>query len=98
MTVRVMGLIELQDPSAFDVYRQHVGATVEQYGGQICARGIASHFFWNELECAPFSAFVELSFPSANHAHSWAHSPEYQALIPIRNKAMTLTLFSLEAT
>lgn len=96
MTVKVMGLIELQDASAFDLYRHQVGATVERYSGQVCARGMLGTLFWNELGCAPFSAFVELSFPSTEHVRSWANSVEYQALIPIRSKAMKLTLFSLQ--
>lgn len=97
MTAKVMGLIEIQDRSAFELYRQQVGATVERFGGQICARGAITAFYWNELECAPFSAFVELQFPSQEHANNWATSPEYQALVPTRSKAMKLTLFGLQA-
>jgi uncharacterized protein (DUF1330 family) len=97
MAVRVLGLIELQDASAFEEYRGQVGLTVTQYGGRIVERGACETVFWNELRCAPFSAYVELQFPTSADATRWAQSPEYQALIPIRNKAMKLTLFSLIA-
>ena len=51
--------------------------------------------FWNELECKPFSAYVQLEFPAAIDAQRWASSPEYLALVPIRNQAMQLSLFSM---
>ena len=95
MTIKVIGLIQLNDPSAFEGYRSQVGQTVALYQGTITARGSLNEFFWNELECAPFSAFVELEFPDLEHSQSWAHSPEYQRLLPIRSKAMKLTLFSV---
>jgi uncharacterized protein (DUF1330 family) len=95
MAVHVLGLIELKDPSAFDEYRKQVGATVEQYGGRITQRGLCGDVFWNELECKPFSAYVQLEFPTAIDAQRWASSPEYLALLPIRNQAMKLTLFGM---
>jgi uncharacterized protein (DUF1330 family) len=93
--VKVIGLIELRDEEAFDQYRSQVGQTVELYKGSIKNRGSVVDIFWNELDCAPFSTFVELEFPSATQAKTWANSPEYQALVPIRNKAMKLTLLSI---
>ena len=96
MTTKVIGLIELQDQTAFDQYRMQVGLTVEQYQGTIKHRGVMTEVFWNELDIAPFSAYVELEFPSTLDAHAWAHSPEYQNLVPIRNKAMKLTLFGID--
>lgn len=92
--VKVIGLIELRDEAAFEQYRSLVGQTVELYKGSIKNRGSVADVFWNELGCAQFSTFVELEFPSAKDAKGWANSPEYQALVPIRRKAMELTLFS----
>ena len=97
MTIKVIGLIQLNDPSAFEEYRSQVGETVALYQGTIASRGIFNQFFWNELECAAFSAFVELQFPSLEQSQSWVSSPEYQSLVPIRSKAMKLTLFSITA-
>jgi uncharacterized protein (DUF1330 family) len=95
MAVHVLGLIELQDPAAFEEYRAQVSATVEQYGGRVTQRGVCGDVFWNELECKPFSAYVQLEFPAAIDAQRWASSPEYLALLPIRNQAMQLTLFGM---
>lgn len=95
MTIKVIGLIQLDDLEAFEGYRNQVGDTVALYAGKIISRGTFNQFFWNELECKSFSAFVELEFPDLEHSQAWAASPEYLGLLPIRNKAMKLTLFSV---
>lgn len=95
MPVKIIGLIRLKDPAAFDIYRSQVGATVERYGGHIAARGTVDKPYWNELPCPPFEAYVELSFPSAEDADRWADSPEYRAIVPVREKAMDLVLFRI---
>ena len=94
MTAKVIGLIELTDQNAFEQYRSRVGQTVALYKGNILNRGSVTEIFWNELNCAKFSAFVELTFPSQEDAKAWAHSPEYQSLVTIRSTAMKLTLFA----
>jgi uncharacterized protein (DUF1330 family) len=93
--IKVLGLMELTDQNAFEQYRSQVGKTVELYKGVIKNRGAVSKLFWNELGCARFDTFVELEFPTTQDAHLWANSPEYQSLVPIRSKAMKLTLFSI---
>jgi uncharacterized protein (DUF1330 family) len=95
MSIKVIGLMELTDQNAFEEYRKQVGQTVELYKGLIYARGAITEIFWNELNCNPFSVFVELHFPSKEDARAWANSPQYQALVPIRNQAMKLTLFGV---
>jgi uncharacterized protein (DUF1330 family) len=94
MTVKVIGLIELCDQDAFEQYRSKVGHTVELYKGKIESRGKVTKFYWNELPCKAFGAFVELYFPTQADADAWARSPEYQSLLAVRNQAMKLTLFS----
>jgi len=96
MTVKIIGLIRLKDPAAFEIYRSQVGATVEKYQGSVVARGTAGKTYWNELSCGEFTAFVDLQFPSSIDADRWAASPEYQALLPVRSEAMDLTLFRVE--
>jgi uncharacterized protein (DUF1330 family) len=95
MPTKIIGLIRLKDQTAFETYRSQVGATVERYNGAVVARGACDKFYWNELACGDFNAFVELRFPSPEDADRWADSPEYQAIVPIRNEAMDLTLFRI---
>lgn len=97
MAVKVIGLIQLNNDSAFEQYRAQVSKTVEHYQGTIEYRGLLTETFWNELDCKPFNAFVELHFPSKEDASAWANSPEYQRLLHIRSQAMKLTLFGVES-
>ena len=95
MTIKVIGLIQLNDLEAFEEYRAQVGDTVALYQGKITSRGSFNTFLWNELKCDSFSAFVELEFPDLELSQSWAKSSEYQGLLAIRSKAMKLTLFAV---
>ena len=93
MSVHVIGIFKIQSPKDFDDYRVQVGATVELYGGKVMRRGVCNSPLWNQLNAVPFDTFVELSFPSLEDAKRWANSPEYSALLPVRERAMQLTLF-----
>lgn len=95
MSVKVIGLINVEDKSAFEEYRSQVSQTIELYGGIVLSRGLKSEIFWNQLNCEEFSGFVEIQFANNRAAHQWANSPEYLALLDIRSKAMKLTLFSI---
>lgn len=95
MACKIIGLIRLKDHQAFEEYRNRVGETVSLYGGRVCARASFDQFHWNELGCPPFDALVELEFADPGQAKRWADSPEYQALLGVRQKAMDLTLLSV---
>jgi uncharacterized protein (DUF1330 family) len=95
MSIKVIGLITVQDELAFEEYRSQVSLTIELYEGKVLARGVRSKTFWNQLNCEEFNDFVEIEFQSENAADRWAKSPEYQALLQVRTKAMKLMLFSV---
>lgn len=96
MPMKIIGLIKLVNPEAFELYRSQVGSTVTRYGGSVQFRGAKTLMPWNELGCEDFDAFVEIEFPSVDHAQRWAGSPEYAALLPVRTQAMRLTLFGVQ--
>lgn len=96
MTVKVIGLIELKDPEAFEIYREQVSDTVQRFNGKVACRGNVSDIFWNELDAEKFSSFVELIFPTLTDAQNWAKSPVYQDLISIRHQALRVTVFSVQ--
>ncbi|WP_300451029.1 DUF1330 domain-containing protein [Accumulibacter sp.] len=95
-SVKVVGLIKLVDRDAFDEYRRQVGETVAKYRGRVAARGASQPFWWNELHCEAFDAFVELEFPTLDDAQQWATSEDYRKLLDVRRRAMRLTLFAVE--
>ena len=95
MSYRIVGLITVRDPAAFDDYRSRVGATIAQYGGTVRQRGAVDAVLWNETGGVAPDAFVDIEFPSKADAQRWADSPEYQALLEVRSRAMQLLLFAV---
>ena len=94
--MKVIGLIKVLSQEAFEAYRSQVGQTVALYQGRVVFRGKQKFMPWNELQINKFDDCVELDFPSLEDAKRWAVSPEYAALLPVRHKAMSLTLFGVE--
>lgn len=96
MGTKVIGLIQVTDTNAFNVYRSRVGVTVEKFNGCVRYRGVRTQWFWNQLDCGEFNAFVELEFPNSDDARRWAASEDYLSLLEIRDQAMRLSLFAVE--
>jgi uncharacterized protein (DUF1330 family) len=93
--MKIIGLIRILNQEAFEIYRSQVGQTVSLYQGSVAFRGRCEFIPWNELGINDFDSFVEVIFPNQEYAEQWARSPEYAALLPIRAKAMLLTLFGV---
>jgi uncharacterized protein (DUF1330 family) len=73
-------------------YGPKVPATLQPYGGRFLVRGGKL----TNLEGDATGRFVVIEFDSLQNAQKWYQSPEYQALIPIRQKASKSTLFIAE--
>jgi uncharacterized protein (DUF1330 family) len=93
---KVIGLIRIIEPTAFEAYRGEVGRTVAEFGGRIRFRGSVTQVFWNELGCEGFEAVVELEFERLEDAQAWATSESYRTLLEVRSRAMRVTLFAAE--
>ena len=77
----VIADVEINDPAAYQEYSNQVPATVAMYGGRFVIRGGA--YETREGHWAP-KRIVMLEFPSIEAARTWYDSPEYQAILPIR--------------
>jgi uncharacterized protein (DUF1330 family) len=88
-----VGHIHVKNAAAWEVYRSQVGATIAQYGGQLLFRGQQQRVFSGKM---PHENVVALQFESLEAANRWHESPEYQALLPIREKAADVTLVLYE--
>jgi uncharacterized protein (DUF1330 family) len=88
-----VGHIHVKNAEAWEAYRSQVGATVAQYGGQLLFRGQRQRVFSGEM---PHENVVALQFESLEAANRWHESPEYQALLPIREQAADVTLILYE--
>ena len=70
----------------YEEYRNKVPATVEAFGGRFLVRGGDPKV----LEGGdPAGRVVILEFDSPDRAMQWYNAPEYQAILPLRLRAMT---------
>jgi uncharacterized protein (DUF1330 family) len=89
----VIANVEVNDPVAYEAYRSQTQAIIDQYGGRILVRGGAVHV----REGDPgLSRLVVLEFPSVEAATTFYDSPEYQAIVPIRQAHADSTLCIVE--
>ena len=73
--------VDVDDPDAYSTYSRDVPSTLEPFDGRFLVRGGD----WALLEGEwPSSRIVVLEFPSVERATAWHESPEYQAILPIR--------------
>lgn len=75
--------VEVHDPEAYREYTAQVPATLERYGGRFIVRGGVAETIegaWNPQRV------VVLEFPTADAVRAWHASPEYQAILPIRQR------------
>ena len=89
-----IGQIRVRNTEAWEQYRQRVGATIKQYGGEVMFRGTQARVLSGEL---PYERVVVLQFDNLESANRWHDSPEYQALLPIREKGADITLVLYES-
>lgn len=83
MAAYVIVDVEVRDPDAYREYTARVPATLERHGGGFIVRGGAAETI--EGAWKP-QRVVVLEFPTADAARSWHASPEYQAILPIRQR------------
>lgn len=75
--------IEVTDPVGFEEYRKVVGATIAAHGGRYIARGGITQVL--EGDWTP-KRVVMLEFPDIARLRAWYDSPEYRALIELRQR------------
>ncbi len=93
MAALCVGHIRVKDPEIWEAYRSAVGATIAQYGGELLFRGLRRQDFSG---AAPGEKVVALRFADLGAARRWHDSPEYQALIPVRDAGADVTLVLYE--
>jgi len=94
MPAYIIGQITIKDAAKWEEYRSKVGATITAWGGQIVFRGKTLKVLNGNH---PHTDTVVASFPDTSALLGWHDSPEYQALIPIRDAGADVTLVSYES-
>ena len=86
MSVYVIIDIAVIDQGLYEEYVARVPAVVEQYGGRYLVRGgevVALAGDWQP------ERIVVLEFESSDQAQEYLTSPEYLAMVPLRQKSIT---------
>ena len=84
--------VEVLDPEDYKEYTAQVPGILASYGGKFLVRAGANETLEGAWEP---HRIVLLEFPSVEQAKSWYDSPEYQAIIPIRDKYARTYFFSI---
>ncbi len=84
----------MKNADAWEEYRSRVDATIKQYRGELLFRGQQQRLLSGELS---HEKVVALQFENLDAANRWHDSPEYQALIPIREQAADVILVLYES-
>lgn len=78
--------VEITDSAGFAEYRKLVPASIAEFGGRFLVRGGAMEVL--EGDWKP-NRLVVLEFPDLTVLKAWYHSPAYQQLLALRERAAT---------
>ena len=86
MSVYIIIDITVIDQGLYEEYVARVPAVVEQYGGRYLVRGGEVAALAGDWQP---ERIVVLEFESSDQAQEYLTSPEYLALVPLRQKSIT---------
>lgn len=94
MTAYAIGNITIKDAVKWAEYRRQLPATLAPWGADIVMRGRQALVLSGQHR---HKDVVVLRFPDAASVTGWHDSPEYRALIPLREQAADVDLVCFEA-
>lgn len=94
MTAYVINEIVVSEPERFQTYADQVPAILAKYGGAYVIRGGAPERVDGP---EPPHKLVVLRFESREAARAWRNSPEYLAILPIREATSTSRVYIVDA-
>jgi uncharacterized protein (DUF1330 family) len=94
MTAYVINEIVVTDRERFQAYADQVPAILAAYGGEYVVRGGAPERVDGP---EPPHRLVVLRFESREAARAWRGSPEYQAILPIREATSESRVYIVDA-
>ena len=93
MAAYLIAFVKINDPTKFQEYAAAAGPTIAAAGGSVVARGKVMDMLAGNLNA---DASLVAKFASIAAAQAWYQSPEYQALISLRDQAVTPTFVLIE--
>ena len=88
----VVNELWVSDPEVFQTYSVQVPPTLTLYGGRYVVRSGATEAVSGE----PPGRIVILEFADRASALAWRNSPEYQAILPIRDASSTSRVYVVD--
>ena len=92
--VYVINQIRITDPDTYMTYARAALPTIQQYGGEILVRGGAPESLAGPGDV---DRVVLIRFASREQARAWRTSPEYAAILPIREASSVSTVYVVDA-
>lgn len=93
MSVYVVNEITVTDLPTFQTYAVQVPAILAKFGGRYIVRSGAVEAIEGE---APKERIVILEFATREAARAWRTSPEYSAILPIRDGSSTSRVYIID--
>lgn len=93
MAAYLIGTIRVTDPITWQRYVERVGATFPPHGGRVVFRGAKAR----QLNLSAHGERVVVAeFPDMAALRAWHDSPEYQALVALREAGAQVVLTAYE--
>ena len=93
MAAYLIANVEVTDPVAYEEYRRLAPAAIAAHGGRYLARGGATAVLEGEFAA---HRLVILEFPDMARLQAFYHSPEYQPLAAMRQRAARSSFVAVE--
>jgi uncharacterized protein (DUF1330 family) len=93
MAAYVINEIVVTEPERFQTYADQVPAILAKYGGEYVVRGGSPERVDGP---EPPQRLVVLRFASREAARAWRNSPEYLAILPIREATSTSRVYIVD--
>ena len=93
MTAYVINQIRITDPDKYMTYAKAALPTIEQYGGEVLVRGGDPESLAGPGEV---NRVVLIRFKDRAAARAWRTSPEYAAILPVRDASSTSTVYVVD--
>ena len=93
MPVYIIAQMQVHDIETYREYAAKVPPMVAAFGGKILAASDTAEVLESTQ---PYPRTVLLEFPNMEAARAWYESDEYQAILPLRLKSTTGTVFMIE--
>ncbi|MEE1673782.1 DUF1330 domain-containing protein [Agarivorans aestuarii] len=91
MAAFLLGQVKIKNQELWQQYVKGVGESLAPYKAKVLLRG---HWYKQLAGSSQFEQSVVIEFSSTEQLEHWYHSPTYQALIPLRDKAAEVHISS----